>query len=62
MKDYFTTGDVASKVGVSIATVDRYIKIGILKPDLVLPTSSGRGGRRLFTQGTIDAFLATLSK
>lgn len=56
-KKYFTTGDIAREVGVSITTIDTYIKKGILKPDVILPS-----GRRKFERSTIDAFIKSLKE
>lgn len=56
-KKFYTTGDIAREVGVSITTIDTYIKKGILKPDVVLPS-----GRRKFERGTIDNFIKSLKE
>lgn len=56
-KKFYTTGDIAREVGVSITTIDTYIKKGILKPDVVLPS-----GRRKFERSTIDNFIKSLKE
>lgn len=54
---YFTTGDVARAVGVSVTTIDTYIKKGILKPDVYLPS-----GRRKFRKETVENFVKSLKE
>lgn len=56
-KSFLTTGDIAREIGVSITTIDTYIRKGILKPDVVLPS-----GRRKFERGTVDAFIKSLKE
>jgi DNA-binding transcriptional MerR regulator len=52
----FTTGDVARYLDISQSTVINYIEKGFLKPDLTLPSSNARSGRRKFKKETVDAF------
>lgn len=55
-KQYLTTGESAEYLGISQSTVINYIDRGILKPDIILPSKSGKVGRRKFSYETLDNF------
>ena len=57
----YTTGDAARFLQVSQSTVINYIDRGILAPDSVLPSLSGRSGRRLFSEETLKEFKKKIS-
>lgn len=55
--ELLTTGDVAKLLNTNVATIHNYINRGILTPDYVIPSASGKLSRRKFKQETVDAFL-----
>ena len=53
-----TTAQVAERLGVSVATVNRKAKDGDLRPEMEFP---GRNGARLFHPSEVERFAATLN-
>ena len=57
-QSYYSIKDVASMVSVHRATIDNYIRRGIITPDIVLePYKDGRPRGQFFKQDTVLAFL-----
>ena len=55
-----STGDVAQYLNVSLSVVYRYMKAGVLVPDVVLPPArNGKQGRRLFIDKNIRQLAQT---
>lgn len=52
----YSTGEAARYIGISQSSVINYINKGWLVPDLVLPSSNGKSGRRKFTEKTLKEF------
>lgn len=50
-------GDIAKLLNSNVATIHSYINRGLLTPDYVVPSASGKLARRKFKQETVDAFL-----
>ena len=51
MKDVLLIGDLASRTGLSIHTINYYIKLGLIEPK----GRAERSGFRIFTQETLNA-------
>lgn len=58
----FSTGEAAKYLGISQSSVINYIDKGWLVPDLTMPSSDRRVGRRKFSQATLNDFKEKLSK
>ncbi len=58
----FSTGEAAKYLGISQSSVINYIDKGWLVPDLTMPSSCRRVGRRKFSQATLNDFKEKLSK
>lgn len=58
----FSTGEAAKYLGISQSSVINYIDKGWLVPDLTMPSSGHRVGRRKFSQATLNDFKEKLSK
>lgn len=58
--DFYTTGEAARYLGVSQSTVVNYIDKGILVPDIVMPSSNNKSGRRKFKVETLESFKETM--
>lgn len=56
----YSTGEAAKFLGISQSSVINYIDKGWLVPDLVMPSSNGKSGRRKFTEKTLSKFRAKL--
>lgn len=56
----FSTGEAAKYLGISQSSVINYIDKGWLKPDLTLPSSGIKSGRRKFTEKTLKEFKSKL--
>ena len=52
----YSTGEAAKFLGISQSSVINYIDKGYLIPDLTLPSSNGKSGRRKFTETTLNSF------
>lgn len=52
----YSTGEAAKFIGISQSSVINYIDKGWLLPDLVMPSSNGRSGRRKFKESTLIKF------
>jgi excisionase family DNA binding protein len=52
-----TTAQVAERLGLSVATVNRRAKDGELRPEMEFP---GRTGARLFHPAEVERFAATI--
>ena len=55
MSNLKTTGEFAKQVGVSGTTIRKYVRNGLVKPDVALPS-----GHMKFSQETIDNFIKNL--
>lgn len=58
----FSTGEAAKYLGISQSSVINYIDKGWLVPDLTMPSSGRRVGRRKFSHATLNDFKEKLSK
>ena len=58
----YSTGDASKFLGISQSSVINYINKGWLKPDLIMPSSSNRVGKRKFYKSTLIQFKEKLSK
>lgn len=58
----YSTGEAAKFLGISQSSVINYIDKGWLKPDLIMPSSGNRVGRRKFSLTTLNDFKEKLSK
>lgn len=58
----YSTGEAAKYLGISQSSVINYIDKGWLVPDLTMPSSGRRVGRRKFSQETLNNFKDKLSK
>lgn len=58
----YSTGEAAKYLGISQSSVINYIDKGWLVPDLTMPSSGRRVGRRKFSQETLNSFKDKLSK
>lgn len=58
----YSTGEAAKYLGISQSSVINYIGKGWLVPDLTMPSSGRRVGRRKFSQETLNNFKDKLSK
>lgn len=52
----YSTGQAAKIIGISQSSIINYIDKGLIKPDMVLPSSNGKSGRRKFTEKTLMEF------
>lgn len=55
----YSTGEAAKFLGISQSSVINYIDKGWLKPDLTMPSSGGKSGRRKFSETTLNNFKKT---
>lgn len=53
--DYLTTSQVAERLGLNVATINRWVRVGRLTPAMQYP---GQRGARLFHAADIDALAA----
>lgn len=53
--EWLTTRAVAERLGVDVATVARWVRTGLLTPDIKTP---GLRGAYVFSPETVDAFAA----
>ena len=52
-------GDIAKLLGVTPSAIQYYIKLGLLKPDISLPTrADGKISKTKFTKRTVEEFVA----
>lgn len=58
----YSTGEAAKYLGISQSSVINYIDKGWLVPDLIMPSSGKRVGRRKFSYETLNNFKEKLSK
>lgn len=58
----YSTGEAAKYLGISQSSVINYIDKGWLIPDLTMPSSGRRVGRRKFSKETLNSFKDKLSK
>lgn len=56
--EYLSTAEVAAQLGRNVATVNRYVRLGRLKPSMQFP---GEKGARLFHPAEVERFAATLA-
>lgn len=56
----YSTGEAAKFIGISQSSVINYIDKGWLVPDMVMPSSNGKSGRRKFNESTLREFRAKL--
>ncbi len=56
---YFSVKDVADMLSVSYSTVDRWVKSGVIKFDIILPGNGKGASKNLgrFTKRQIDEFI-----
>lgn len=52
----YSTGEAARYLGISQSSVINYIDKGWLVPDLTMPSSNEKSGRRKFTETTLITF------
>ena len=52
----YSTGEAAKLLRVSQSSVINYIDKGWLIPDMTMPSSNGKSGRRKFTEQTLLKF------
>jgi excisionase family DNA binding protein len=55
--EYLTTAQVAEQLGCNVATVNRYVRHGRLKPSMQFP---GLKGARMYHPAEVERFAATL--
>lgn len=60
MGKMYSSGQIASMLGISQSTILKYVKQGIIVPDMIMPSTSNRKGKQLFSEETVEKFKKSL--